>query len=443
MKKFYAFVAAALMSASMFAAAPTAAVLAQEYDVVNNVVLCINPIEDAELCNDIRFVGTPNNWGKGDVEGASEAFDNCEKFMPVPGYDGWYAAELPYSAGFEGKPVQEPTDRVWSWDYQCGDVDAWVHVDGETMNIVAGFTDECNISMSAPGAYIYQLKYWKAHKSPCKPVVKHTYTVKVYAPDACPDMKPALAGDALGWTSNPMNEELDEEFNTVYTISFVDQEGHAFKIKELTDTDWSNQMQYYDETEDSWFTFANIELGPDSVIVLDWSDNTKYRFAQCDGEEPVEVYVFLIAPAGAPAAGVEIIGSFDGWSGTKMTYSEQYKNYWAVVEAKGSDEFKFREAGDTEWTNQIMQWIPANDANPDGKWDGLPNLKFADFWEIDEEEDMVAWVDLSDPAQYCWTVPQGIENVVLTEQAQKVVVDGVIYIIRNNKMFNLQGAQVR
>jgi len=38
---------------------------------------------------------------------------------------------------------------------------------------------------------------------------------------------------------------------------------------------------------------------------------------------------------------------------------------------------------------------------------------------------------------------QGIENVVLTEQVQKVVVDGVIYIIRDNKLFNLQGAQVR
>ncbi len=38
---------------------------------------------------------------------------------------------------------------------------------------------------------------------------------------------------------------------------------------------------------------------------------------------------------------------------------------------------------------------------------------------------------------------EGIENIVLTEKAQKVVVDGVIYIVRDNKMFNLQGAQVR
>ena len=38
---------------------------------------------------------------------------------------------------------------------------------------------------------------------------------------------------------------------------------------------------------------------------------------------------------------------------------------------------------------------------------------------------------------------QGIENIELTEKVQKVVVDGVIYIIRDNKMFNVQGTQVR
>jgi hypothetical protein len=38
---------------------------------------------------------------------------------------------------------------------------------------------------------------------------------------------------------------------------------------------------------------------------------------------------------------------------------------------------------------------------------------------------------------------QGIENVTLTEDAKKVVVDGVLYIVRDGKMFNVQGAQVR
>ena len=38
---------------------------------------------------------------------------------------------------------------------------------------------------------------------------------------------------------------------------------------------------------------------------------------------------------------------------------------------------------------------------------------------------------------------QGIENIIMTENIQKVIVDGVVYIVRDNKLFNLQGAQVR
>ena len=39
--------------------------------------------------------------------------------------------------------------------------------------------------------------------------------------------------------------------------------------------------------------------------------------------------------------------------------------------------------------------------------------------------------------------PQGIENIIMTENIQKVIVDGVVYIVRDNKLYNLQGAQVR
>ncbi len=38
---------------------------------------------------------------------------------------------------------------------------------------------------------------------------------------------------------------------------------------------------------------------------------------------------------------------------------------------------------------------------------------------------------------------QGIEDIVLTEKAQKVVVDGAVYVIRDNKMFNVTGTRVR
>lgn len=38
---------------------------------------------------------------------------------------------------------------------------------------------------------------------------------------------------------------------------------------------------------------------------------------------------------------------------------------------------------------------------------------------------------------------QGIENIELTEQAKKVIVDGVVYIVRDGKVFNLTGTQVK
>ena len=38
---------------------------------------------------------------------------------------------------------------------------------------------------------------------------------------------------------------------------------------------------------------------------------------------------------------------------------------------------------------------------------------------------------------------EGVENIELTEQAKKVVVDGMVYIVRDGKMFDLTGVQVR
>lgn len=38
---------------------------------------------------------------------------------------------------------------------------------------------------------------------------------------------------------------------------------------------------------------------------------------------------------------------------------------------------------------------------------------------------------------------EGIENIVLTEKVNKVVIDGVMYIVRDSKVYTLQGAQVR
>lgn len=437
MKKFYAFFAAALMSVSLYAAAPTAAEIAAAYDITNNVVFVIEFIEDAKVCNDIRFVGTPNNWGKGDVEGASESWDNCEKFAPVEGHEGWFAAELAYSDGFQGKPLQEPTDRSWTWDYQCGDKDAWVHVDGLELELTDGYAGECNIAAKAPGAYIYQLKYWKNHKTPCAPVVKHNYTIKLYAPDACSDMKPAIVGDFNGWKEGvAMSEGLDDDFNTVYTYSFEDQEGHGFKIKDVADTDWSNEMQYYvpyDEDQDVaayWTNFQNYELGSEETIVLDYSDNNLYRFAKCNGEEPIEEkeFDYTINVANAPVCGEAVLAIVGGYAACdwKVANAVAVENGAAALHAKNTDQFKFVDKSTGDFSNEVK---------------GFDQTTFHKADLADGTEDGVIAIDLAE-AQFA-ACAQGIENITLTEKAQKVVVDGVLYIVRDNKMFNVQGTQVR
>jgi len=59
-----------------------------------------------------------------------------------------------------------------------------------------------------------------------------------------------------------------------------------------------------------------------------------------------------------------------------------------------------------------------------------------------DEKPEVDLIEISEGKLFFYN-PLGIENIVLTEKAQKVVVDGVVYIIRDNKMFNTLGTQVK
>jgi len=59
-------------------------------------------------------------------------------------------------------------------------------------------------------------------------------------------------------------------------------------------------------------------------------------------------------------------------------------------------------------------------------FNSTPAQRFIDRFWIDSEAEV-----------------QGIENIVITEKAQKVMVDGVVYIVRDGKMFDVLGTQVR
>lgn len=61
----------------------------------------------------------------------------------------------------------------------------------------------------------------------------------------------------------------------------------------------------------------------------------------------------------------------------------------------------------------------------------------------EEHKSNIVWFDVKAYWAEVDGGEEGIENIELTKEAKKVVVDGKVFIIRDEKMFNVQGAQVR
>ena len=456
MKKIYAFLAATLMSVSLFAAPsafPTTADLA-DYNTEQNVVVCF--YFDSIPCNDIVWVGT---YLKDEKGGWITDVKQLTRFAPLSGYDDWYVAEIPYSDGFQGKPVQlkiENSKEVFSWDFQAGDKDAWKHVGGNQAKVEAGFDNEANVSFESAGAYIYEIKYWKKHNNPCVYKPKYTYTIYMFNPDcASEEFTPEFVGDADGWSGTPMTKTTYDG-DVAYVAQITDEAGHEYKFRALGDATWQNEIQQKNE-DGSWsninggknFVFPELTTVTDTTIVYEFWDTDQYRYKQC-GAEVFDITLNAILPANAPEI-VELMGDFRGgvWNGTGVIMTKlDDGTYTAQIKGDADNQFKFRSgvgSDEEKWGNQIWKYDDQTEA-----WKECGNFIFGnEDWEFDEDElTAICEVDLSDYDAFRWAtdVPgpgTGIENVVLTEKARKVVVDGQLYIIRDNKLFNIHGAQLR
>ena len=432
MKKFYAFLAAALMSASLFAApakVPAVSDLANSGDLATDVILCL--YFDEEVCNEIVLVGTYNNWSTDDVA-------SLTRFEKLENFDGWYVASFPWAEGAEGKAVQLKKDGSFDWKFQTGDVDAWIHQGGSQAKIEAGYDGESNVSYEAAGAYIYEIAYFKLHNSPCESVPTHKYTIVFFDPwcEENPEFVPAIAGDFNNWAPQAMSAGTFEG-DEAWLFSVETEEGNSYKFLEFN-RGWANEFQKYDEENDAWNKLGNSAFpvaSKDTTIVVDYSDLDLYRYAQCGvplwDTTKLELVVVLKAPAGSPAAGVELMGDFgeDTWNTGIMMTPDNENNFRAEFVASEANQIKFREAGN--WDNAVCK----------ANGDELDNFTVGAY--LDSEKKKVE-IDLSDAEKYAWKANvEGIENIVLTEKARKVVVDGVLYIVRDNKLFNVQGTQIR
>ncbi len=458
MKKFYAFFAAALMSVSVFAAkdvVPSDAVLADYY---NQGDVCVCFFVPADMnCNNIVVTGSFNGW--------STKPNECATVEAVEGYDGWYVASFEPEAepdatkGIQAKPVMLDGDGNFNWEYQVGAATAVRGGVTVQQGAYAGEIDLINYGADAPN--VFTIEGWK--KNPCT-AVYHNYTITVIN-DGCNGLVlPYIAGSMTSWTDNGWTQmQLDmaksQEYQTpVYYYSFKAAEGSPYQIVSgLMDPqtglpDTLNAPGWYDDAylqvlvDDVWSRYEpnNSFTGTEANIVYDLRLDT-IRWARCAPAEPAEYTVIAVnLPALNCPEAVEIIGTFDNWQGTAM---EKLETGWYFVEleAKASQYFKFRSAG--AWPAEGGTEIEVY-RDDDDNWSAIQDneLVFKNLWQDDTYKGTPCkWIELDLSGEnYRWKVQeQGIENVTLTEKAQKVVVDGVIYIIRNNKMFNVQGTQVR
>ena len=437
MKKLFAFVAAALFSVATFASrevVPSDADLASY--ATGTYTMCIY---NDGACNDIVLIGTYVGW---------DANAELLHFQAVEGFAGWYVVTWEDSTdptaegGIQAKPVQLTGTGTFSWDYQLGP-DAEL-VRGTASLLSANNGTEVDIKEIGAGIVVIDVKSWK--NNPCT-AVYHTYNVTFISPD-CNDedyITPAISGGFNNWaqealTLNELKTAERQNANlpgAVFEISFRAAEGSDFKFRSAAEwgKDWTNELKEYDAENDEWKAFndgANMVLGEETNLEFDLGDPALYSWNNC--EKPIDIeekeFDYAITVANAPTCGeavLAIVGGFEacGWT---VANAVAVENGAASLHAKNTDEFKFLDKSTGDWSNEVQ---------------GFAQTTFYAADLADGTEDGVIAIDLADAYFAACAPEEGIENVVLTEKAQKVVVDGVLYIVRDNKMYNAQGTQVR
>ena len=262
------------------------------YDIENDLVLCyyfhVRPLENVVLG------GNYNNWSDNPAA--------CVSFKPLDNFDGWFVTSVPgdvydvtmdNEGFFEAKPVHLKDGEFFDWYFQAGDQYAWLRQGTNIANVGANDAGEAKILSPAKGAYIYDMLYWR--HDPSIPV--YIYTIQVYSPDTCADMRPGLIGSFYRWENYiTMPEIQDEHGRTCYAYSFKSDVGsfeYTFIEGHSERGDWSNRLMQ--KVNDEWTFIGNFnfpDAQKDTTIVHDFSDNTQYAYQQCldqlDGHTAIE-----------------------------------------------------------------------------------------------------------------------------------------------------------
>ena len=305
MKKFYAFLAAALMSVSVFAAkdaVPSDAVLQNYYEEGQLCVCIYVPAEMA--CSDVVFVGTYNKNANDDW---ITELNTLAKFDAVDGYDGWYVvavndetpADFQDGKGIQGKPVILDQNGTFNWQYQVG---AATKIRGGVEIVSGAYEGEVDLvhyTKDAPNVFtIDALK----GGNPCTAVF-HNYTITVIS-DGCEGFAvPYLIGDMTSWAFQQMqvNVTKTQELGApVYDYSFKCAEGMQYQVVSglmgadgtiVAEPAWSDESYLQKLVDGLWVRIPGVSgdnqlTGADAEILIDVRAED-LRWARCV-DEPAE-----------------------------------------------------------------------------------------------------------------------------------------------------------
>ena len=310
---------------------------------------------------------------------------------------------------------------------------SWVRMPGEKGdNLVLG--EKTNI--------LFDLRADDLRWARCDGIVAEQVTVYIAVPEGAPAAI-EMMGSFDKWTDGvEMTEYTTGRWKATVSAKATD----VFKFREAGD--WENQIEYYDANEDAWLIFGMYydlvfgdywyEEGGAHAIFLDFSNPEKYRW-QIPTEEPIipedtieRVVVNVRVPSKCmPEAGIEIIGTFDEWTGVEMKYDASISSYVALVEATASQYFKFRSSGSWE---QEIQYFDLNSEYWKVFADG--ELVFGQLWYDGYyygEKVKIIELNFSDSTHYRWSncepviIPDTIEAVMAQESQTKPGTTSIIW----------------
>ena len=329
--------------------------------VPGKIVLVLNCVEDAEVCNGLVFAG--------DYNGYSTNPDEMAKFEPIEGFDGWYRAEFaPEEAGggAKGKPNQLASDGSFpsSWDYQW-----FAQMSGEDVvnqcELISGNADlydeyngEKGLEIFAGADVVYIRAYaWK--KNPCIPAVTYTVTFNVTVPDGLgADDVVYMAGSMNSWT--PDATPLAKTGPNTWSITLNEIE-YGTEYKYLLNGNWDFEELKATEDDASCADGIGPNRKVNDLVMNDVVGNFKKVTTCFDADYPeaeaedgkITIFVkFELEPCGD----VMLVGSYNGWS-------DQVANQLQLVSAGEIDGIDWGAQG---WYKVTVELSESSKATEDG-----------------------------------------------------------------------------